>query len=965
MVRKSLLAGVALACMTVGYSAQGAVLRLTADTAPQMNTIQPFYGAINPFYGSINPFYGSINPFYGQISPFWGDISPFWGTVNPFYGSINPFYGPTDQFWGTINPFYGSINPFFATVGPYWQSAGPQWGAINDTWNKLQAANATDYSGLQAQLQTFLGQASVEWSPAVQKYTGKDFADGFADDMLAKYGIDPSNPRSLASIDPATRSYFFLNWYDGLMNFTGVDHVDWWMPSIDWSPMLAQTAGTTKAVVGLLDAKATAAGSDVKSLVFSGGYNFYVNDHGAAVASLIAAQQDGTGVMGVAPNSEIHLYNPFDATGTASWSDVAQGIATLYSSGAHVVNASLGVPGTAVSNEWVNILSGSLLSGRESSLVIVKAAGNEGVAQTQNVPWLLGLEPPNNLIIVGSVGPTGQISPFSNTPGQACYTILGLCAQQNKLMYHYIVAPGELMLVSDNNGGVTRMSGTSFAAPLVTGAVALLEERWPWLSQHADETAQIIFQSAKDLGAPGVDPVYGWGELDVQASQSPLDFNKLVVYQPYTYSGKTASTPLLPNWSAASLKSAVLSPGQLNLWQQKSAYVVAFETIGSTYRDFTIPLSSLLVGKSQTINGNTNPFQSYLYQRLIDWANGANFLGFDSQSAQLASGDWQLGYLSTQSSPDEVRAGEGPFHSEFVAANREAGVELRLGEGSGANAMMGSGGFAWRSDFDPATGGVDPVLGLASGGMYASGGLAIARDLKVSVGFSQKSDSHTYVDPLYGPIQALPLPTSHATAAVASIDYKIADGFTLNASYTGLDEANGLLGSEGSGALAFGGGARTQGATMGATASFSGGWTMSGSATLARTTAPQSAQSSLTLSQNGLESTAFEFAVTKAGLFSEDDAMRLSLTQPLHVESGALNYTSLQVIDRDTGAVGPVTQNWGIGGNREFRMETMYSVPVLAGRASFDTFGLVDLNPPTAPDTKLAVSVGAQFRVGL
>jgi subtilisin family serine protease len=964
MFRKALLAGSALACMVVGGDVQAAALRLTADTTPQMNTIEPFYGSINPFYGSINPFYGSINPFYGQISPFWGDISPFWGTINPFYGSINPFYGNEDQFWGTINPFYGNINPFFATVGPYWQAAGPQWGAINTLWTQLQASNATDYSALQAQLNAFLSQAQTVWGAAVQKYTGKDFDDGFADAMLAKYGIDPNNPQSLMNADAATRSYFFLNWYDGLMNFTGVDHVDWWMPSIDWSPMLAQTEGSTKAVVGLLDSTATAAGADVQSINFVGGYNYYVNGHGTAVASLIAAQQDGTNVMGVAPNSTIDLYNPFDSTGTASWSDVAQGIATLYNDGAHVVNASLGVPGTVVSNEWVSILSGSLLSGRESSLVIVKAAGNEGVVQTQNVPWLLGLEPPNNLILVGSVGPTGQISPFSNTPGQACYTILGICLQQNELMYHYLVAPGELVLVSDGNGGVTRMSGTSFAAPLVTGAVALLEERWPWLDQHADETAQIIFQSAKDLGAPGVDPVYGWGELDVQASQSPLNFNDLTVYQPSTYTGKAITTPLFPNSTPSSLKASVLSPGQLNLWQQKGAYVVAFETIGSTYRDFTIPLSNLLVGKSQTVNGSTNQFQSYLYQRLIDWANGSKFLGFDSQSAQIADGDWQLDYAATQSTPDDVRGGQSPFHSEFVASNRGAGIELRLGEGSGSYAVMGDSGFAWRSDFDPATGGVNPILGFASGGMYASGGFSLTPRLKLDVGISEKSDDHTYVDPVYGAIQIAPLATSHAIASVAGIDYTIMDGLAVNASYTGLDEANGLLGSEGGGALALAGGAHTQGATMGVTVRLSSGWSVIGSGTVAHTTAPQAIQSGLTLSQDGLESTAFEFAVAKTGLFSDADSMRISLAQPLHVESGALDYTAIQVVDRTTGAVGPVTQSWNIAGNRELRIETMYSLPVLGGRADIDAFGLLDSNPSSAPGTSLSVSAGAQFRIG-
>lgn len=969
-MRKMLLAGAAVACLMAGSSAQAGFLSGLTQSSPKSSSdqkmVQPFYGSINPFYGSINPFYGSINPFYGTISPFWGDISPFWGTIDPFYGTINPFYGTIDPFWGTIDPFGADTNTFWGTVGPYWKSAGPQWGAINKEWGALQSANATDYSTLQQQMTAFFQQAQDFWGPAVQKYTGKDFASGFANDMMAKYNIDVNDPASLANTDAATRSFFFLNWYDGLMNFTGVDHLDWWMPAINWSPMLAQTAGSEQtAIIGLLDSTTTAESANVDKMVLVGGYRYFVNEHGTAVASLIAAKEDGHGVMGVAPNSVIKSYNPFDATGTANWQDVAEGISKLYNVGAHVVNASLGVPGMVVSDEWVNILSGPILSKRKQDLVLVKAAGNEGVMQTQDVPWLLSLKAPSNLIVVGSVNPNNEISPFSNTPGEACFTVLGICAEQNKLKYRFIVAPGELLLVSDGHGGVTRMSGTSFAAPLVTGAVALLQQRWPWLANYAEETAQIIFRSAKDLGAPGVDPVYGWGELDVQASQSPLDFDNLTVYKPYTYDGKPVYTPWFPNSSASSLKQSVMDPGQLNLWQNQGAFIVAFERIGSTYRDFEIPLSNLLVGKDQRVNGNNAQFQSYLYQRMIDWAHGTNSLAFNSRSIQAASGDWQFNIVTTQSTIDETNRGEGPIHTSFIASNRDAGIELRFGEGNGAHSLMGNDAFAMRSDFDPATGGVNPVLGFASGGMYASGGIAVTDNVKLNIGFSQKSDNHTYIDPTFGPVQSVPFSASRNTASVASLEYTIAHGVTLNASYTSLNENNGLLGSQGSGTFAFANGASTKGTTLGATAALTNGWTLSGSATMAHTVAPMAVQSGLSLTQDGLTSTAFEIAGAKTGVFADFDTIRVSLTQPLHVTSGALNYTSYQVTDRQTGAIGPVTQTWNVSGNREYRMEAVYGLPVMDGRARIEGFGLLNMNPSLYPDTKLSVSVGGQFRINL
>ena len=969
MGRKTLLAGVALGALLMGTapSLADSHSRLVLDAPAGGNDgpVSQFYGNINPFYGSINPFYGSINPFYGTISPFWGDINPFWGDINPFYGNIDPFYGNIDPFWGDINPFYGTINPFWGTIQPFWHDAGPQWGAINTAWNQLQAGNATDYSSLQAQLKTFLGQNEAFWSGAVQKYTGKSFADGFANQMLAKYGIDPNDAASLANVSVQTRSAFFLNWYDGLMNFTGVDHVDWWMPSVHWSPQLTQIQGAGRVTVGILDSTFSGDATGVDDVHFAGGFNFYVNQHGGAVASLIAAQHDGKGIMGIAPDSDIELYNPFDATGTAAWSDVATGIATLYNRGASVVNASLGVPGSTFSKEWVDILTGPLLSGRSHDLVIVKAAGNEGVTQTANVPWLLGLAPPNNILLVGSIGPSGQISSFSNSPGEACLTLLGLCAEQNKLKYRYLVAPGELILVADGHGGVMRMSGTSFAAPLVTGAVALLQDRWPWLQNHADETVQIILRSAKDLGAPGVDPVYGWGELDVEASQSPLDFNALTVYQPFSYNGNQVSTSGTQwgNWSAKSLKASVLKPGQLNLWQQQNAFIVAFENIGTTYRDFTIPLSSMLVGKSQKVNGNRNDFQSYLYHRMIDWANGTS-LNFNAQEMPLNQGAWNLTLVTTEATDDEVRQGEGPFHAEFVASNPGAGVSLRFGEGSGAHSLMAASGFDYRGDFDPETGGVNPVLGFASGGAYAQGEFAIGTDARLRFGFTEKTDSHTYIDPTFGPLKALPLDTAKASASVIGVDYTLTKGFTVNASYTNLNEANGLLGAQGSGLFAITG-AQTQATTIGAALALGDGFALSGSATAAHTASAGFDTTALTLNEGGLNSTAFELVAAKTGLFGDFDSLRLSLAQPLHVESGALIYRSLQVVDRQTGDVGPLVQTWNISGAREYRVETLYQAQVLEGRGEIAGFTLVDINPAGFADGTLALSVGAQLKIAL
>jgi len=664
--------------------------------------------------------------------------------------------------------------------------------------------------------------------------------------------------------------------------------------------------------------------------------------------------------MGIAPNSIVEDYNPFDYTGTASWDDVHTGLLALAATGAHVINMSLGVPGTVVSNDWAAILNDPALV--SANIVFVKAAGNEGVAQPNDVPWV-GNQAPQNLILVGSVGPTGLISAFSNTPGTACFLTNNVCAQQtDELMYHFIVAPGENILVSDN-GGVTRMSGTSFAAPLVTGAIALLYTRWPWLQQYPDETTQIIFQSATPLGTGGVNSTYGWGELNIEGSQSPLNYNNLVVYQPASYNAGAAVTPA--TWTTQALQSAILAPGQLNLWQQQNAFITAFEPIGNTYRDFTIPLSSALVNQNQTSNGVSNMFQSYLYQRLINWAQNSapTTSSFDSKTVPFEDGDWHLSMVATPYAPEEnSHIGENPFHTEFAAYNKVEGYGFQFGEGSGAHALMGSSGFNQVSDFSPATGGVNPILGLASGGAYARGFFDLTSSARLSMGFTENKDDHTYSSQSTGEIQYLPVPSAMASASVVGMDYTVTQGVTLTTTYTRLNEANALLGAEGSGPLAFSGGTQTSAATVGANAFLGDGWGLSASATSADTPTTTNSKSALAVSSGGLQSTAYELLVTKTGLATDIDQFRFSLAQPLHIESGSLVYRYVGVVNRNTGQLGLLSQNWGLSSDREYRAEAVYALPVINNHAEVDGFTMLDMNPPETPDTPLTLSIGARFR---
>lgn len=95
-------------------------------------------------------------------------------------------------------------------------------------------------------------------------------------------------------------------------------------------------------------------------------------------------------------------------------------------------------------------------------------------------------------------------------------------------MNYCLVAPGNVVYIdpkatSQATSGLYKGGGTSYAAPLVSGAVAVVWSAFPYFSN--DQVRQAILGGAKDLGAAGVDPVFGWGLLDVtKAAMGPSNF---------------------------------------------------------------------------------------------------------------------------------------------------------------------------------------------------------------------------------------------------------------------------------------------------------------------------------------------------------------------------------------------------------------------------------------------------------
>ena len=153
-------------------------------------------------------------------------------------------------------------------------------------------------------------------------------------------------------------------------------------------------------------------------------------------------------------------------------------------------------------NRW-EIVSNPANPGTAGDFINVDAETNLGGFWGQLPLLAPGYQ--NNWINVVAVDRNNRIASFSN----------GCGASKNWCL----AAPGVDIIIPDLGGGRRTASGTSFAAPHVSGAAAVLKSAFPNMSPR--QVAALLLATARDLGAPGVDDVYGRGLLDLENAARP------------------------------------------------------------------------------------------------------------------------------------------------------------------------------------------------------------------------------------------------------------------------------------------------------------------------------------------------------------------------------------------------------------------------------------------------------------
>jgi subtilisin family serine protease len=206
--------------------------------------------------------------------------------------------------------------------------------------------------------------------------------------------------------------------------------------------------------------------------------------HGTHVAGIAAAAtNNGVGIAGIAPGARVMPVKVLDQYGNGWYSDIAAGIVYAADNGARVINLSLG------GAEDSQTLRDAVDYARSRGALVVAATGNTGGA----VLYPAAYDP---VLAVAATDANDQVAYFSNRGTQVD-----------------VAAPGvDIYSTWPWVTGYFTKSGTSMAAPHVSGIAALLWSCWPVLS--GDSIAHTITLTAIDIGDPGWDVDTGWGRVD-------------------------------------------------------------------------------------------------------------------------------------------------------------------------------------------------------------------------------------------------------------------------------------------------------------------------------------------------------------------------------------------------------------------------------------------------------------------
>ncbi|MHB8585071.1 MAG: S8 family serine peptidase [Thermoplasmatota archaeon] len=272
---------------------------------------------------------------------------------------------------------------------------------------------------------------------------------------------------------------------------------DQWGPqALNMSAAWQIENGSTSVKVAVVDSGLDETHPDFRGVPIQNGTDYVdhdltpedANGHGTHVAGIIAAVRDnGIGIAGLARVTLIPI-RVLDANGNGNCIDVALAVLEAAARGATIINLSL-----ECSTDYAP-LHLAIQAVTQEGVLVVAAAGNIGAGPCPAFP--------------GAYPEVLSVAALANATSVAPYSCRGTTVE--------IAAPGSSVISTWLGGGYETLSGTSMAAPHVSGIAALLKAHFPAMNGSAIRAR--LDATAVDLGPPGRDDASGYGRVNPVAA---------------------------------------------------------------------------------------------------------------------------------------------------------------------------------------------------------------------------------------------------------------------------------------------------------------------------------------------------------------------------------------------------------------------------------------------------------------
>lgn len=388
------------------------------------------------------------------------------------------------------------------------------------------------------------------------------------------------------------------------------------------------------------------------------------NGHGTHIAGIAAANKNGIGVHGVAYDAKLIIGKITD-NGSLSVNNIINGVNWANQNNADVANLSGGWAlsqtylnaqkisdgiyqtkftntGTIPLNEIINVSDWANVS--KGEMVLVFSAGNDKKPWSQALASLATIVDSNNkllldgrIIIAGNYDPVKKaLNPYSNGAAHLCQKLINnVCQDTYKTYDFYLMAPGTNIISTypystpglshpiDPTTGepatLVSMTGTSMAAPVISGAVTIIREMWPQMT-GSNIVKLLLLTANKDIPNYNLF-VHGQGLLDLEKATRP--YGNLGV----------PTTGRLMSSQTASMRPLVYTNGSAS-----TGGISRVLLLDDFSRDFYVNGKYLTAHNAKRTNVKQS---SYFYTNL----NGYSLLNDYSKRVNTTINDINFGYL--------------------------------------------------------------------------------------------------------------------------------------------------------------------------------------------------------------------------------------------------------------------------------------------------------------------------------